>query len=257
MHHAPDQAGALAGCLMFRWSNMVCPQWSISQLVDNRDLLPASGRLILYGSPAMKIVLTQSSSSRNSIVTLAATRRRPRGRAGSWGSWLWVDIVSTPPPPSPPLPPALASRSEIGGRVLQQPLFFKQQQLLLIRIDRDSCFFPSAFWSVTPAQWTRGKQLQQGCKLICLPAGEGSLKQASSTAIAGGSYSKAAAHAYSSSTAAVDPGICFPVNLSGHYNHLVIPPSRPIPWSCASRVHQHASKAVFTPQTSQTPACIV
>jgi hypothetical protein len=127
-------------------------------------------RLILYGSPAMKIVLTQSSSSRNSIVTLAATRRRPRGRAGSWGSWLWVDIVSTPPPPSPPLPPALASRSEIGGRVLQQPLFFKQQQLLLIRIDRDSCFFPSAFWSVTPAQWTRGKQRSRAASsFACRP----------------------------------------------------------------------------------------
>ncbi|CAK9226375.1 unnamed protein product [Sphagnum troendelagicum] len=117
-------------------------------------------RLILYGSPAMKIVLTQSSSSsRNSIVTLAATRPRPA------------------------------------------------RTCRLMRI----------------------LTLQQGCKLICLPAGDGSLRQASYTVIAGGSYSKAAAHAYSSSTAAVDPGIRFPVNLSGHYNHLVIPPRRPIP----------------------------
>lgn len=206
-------------------------------------------RLILYSSLAMKIVLTQSSSSRNSIVTLAATRPRPRGRAGSWGSWLWVDIVSTTPPGPPPLPPALAGRSEIGGRVLQQPLFCNKQQ--------SGSIATPVFSLPLLDRWTRGKQLQQGCKLICLRAGDGSLRQASSTAIAGGSYSKAAAHAYSSSTAAVDPGICFPVNVSGHYNYLVIPPSRPIPWSCASRVYQHAAKQYSLPKTSQTPDCIV
>lgn len=108
-------------------------------------------RLILYGSPAMKIVLTQS-SSRNSIVTLAATRPRPRGRAGSWGSWLWVDIVSTPPPPPPPpLPPALAGRSEIGGRVLQQPLFFQAAGAASYPDRSRLLFFPFRFLMGEPS----------------------------------------------------------------------------------------------------------